>query len=283
MSEAQTTETGELDEKPKSRSVITPILIIIVLIFSFITGFMVGPRIAPRYETKIVHVYHTITMTKYLKDTATLIRIQKSTITITALYTPIQPKLSFEYNVSLLSLLPVVVINYSTNIDLKLIFKDPNNSVIDTKLALAPRGSTFFILSLPCRSPYNGTYTVHVYDVLGRYLGKIEIPIRVAKPIIDDVSIFIKNRHNIVLLLKLTVLNNSTAPIFITKINVSINNTKIGYERSLCLGIPPKSVVSIGPLDIHAGNLRSGQYNVVIALYTDWGAKTMLSLPIVIP
>ena len=283
MNESQTTETNELCEKPKLKNIAMSILIIILIVFSFIAGLTLGPRLTPQYKTRVVKIYHTITMTKYLRDTVTLVRIQKSTITITALYTSVQPRLAFRYNISLLSLLPIVVVNYSTNTDLRLVFKDPNNSVIDIKLALAPRGSTFFILSLPCRSPYNGTYTIHIYDVLGKYLGKVEIPIHVIKPIINDVSIFIRNRYSITLLLKLSVLNNSTAPIFITKTSVGISNTKVKYERDMCLGIPPKSIVSIGPLNINAGNLCSGQYSVVIELHTDWGAKTVLSLPIVIP
>ena len=199
------------------------------------------------------------------------------------MYTPPQPRPSFEYNISLLSLLPIVLINYSINLDLRFVLRDLNNSIIDTKLVLAPHGSTFFILSLPCRGPYNGTYTIHVYDVLGRYLKSIEIPIRVVKPIGNDVLIFVKSHHNPELLLKLTVLNNSTAPIFITKIAISISNTEIKYEQNMCLGIPPKSVVSIGPLDVNAGGLRSGQYKVVIELYTDWGTRSVLSLPIIIP
>ncbi len=270
--------------KTRFRMRLNPILILLIAIpiAAFLSGFTIRSYVAPFYTT--IYVPHSITITKSVTKTITTTMLQVKTVVVTATFFATPPPPIFELNTSitLLSLLPVIQVRYLSNLDLKLTLLDPENRTIDTKLAPATRGTVYLMLAPACRTPLNGTYTLRIYDIVDRHLEDLKIALHVAKPSIKYPALYVKRNHSVVLTMRLPIANRGSSPLFITRIVIEACKAKKDL-RNVCIAIPPHGTVTIYPIAIDLGNVPSGRYNITIRVYTDWGAETIASIPLVIP
>ncbi len=270
--------------KTRFRIRLNPLLVLFIVlpIALFLAGFAIRPLVTPFYTT--VYVPYSITVTKLITKTTTSTVMQVKTIIITTTLFTTPPLPIFELNttVTLLSLLPVIQVRYSSNLDLKLILLDPENRTLDTRLAPATGSSVYLMLAPACHTPLNGTYTLQVYDIIDRHLEDLKITLRVVKPRIESPALYVKRDKSVTLTMSLPIANRGSAPLFITRIVIEVNKIKKEF-RNICIAVPPHGITTLYPVVMDLGSMPSGRYNLTIRVYTDWGAETKTSIPLVVP